>query len=145
MPPEPDRSTLKTDAEADEFRRVWYENSHADIRWSKEQAWKALDGTVILLAAIAAASVSLKWVPFCVFAGMILLAAGLAVIYLLDLHYSAVKSRKWCHDIIRDVKFDRPLPERRFDPEHVLYLAVRIMIVIGAGVLTALIAYGRTT
>lgn len=120
----------------EDWRKTWFENAHSEIRWSKEQGWRALEGSVLLLAGIAAASVSLSGLPVIAIVLMVSAVVVLVAWYMVDLHRSAAKSRKWCDDIVPT----RPGPARTFDPDHRFYLLTRIAVVLVAGGLVVWIA-----
>lgn len=120
----------------DEWRKTWFENAHAEVRWSKEQGWRVLEGSVLLLGGIVAASLSISEFSVVWVAVMVVVVVGFAILYMVDLHRSANKSRRWCAEILPN----GPGPARTFDRDHLFYLLGRIVIVLVAGTLSLWIA-----
>jgi hypothetical protein len=119
----------------DDWVKIWYQTAHSDIRWAKEQGWRALQWTVVLLAGLVAAARQIGSIPQQVFLILIFTVAAFAIFYQADLHKFAKHSRSITEGVLKKVPGRKEnLPKRKFDPDHRLYLIVRIAVILGAAV-----------
>ena len=75
----------------DDWMRVFYQEAHANVTWAKNQGWRALKFSVLLLAAIMAAHDKFDSIALAILA-FLLLVVGAA--YLVSLNAFATQSRE---------------------------------------------------
>ena len=114
----------------DEWVKMWYQLAHSDIRWAKEQGWRALQWTIVLLVALVVAAKQIESMPRWAFVILILLVGFIALWYQLDLHQFAKRSRDFANKLRENIPL--PVPERKADPNHWVYLFIRIIAIVGA-------------
>lgn len=128
----------------DEWRRTWFQNAHSDMRWAKEQGWRALQWILLLLAGMTAAQSQLPALPKALFEALIVLSGVIGAWYLWDLHKFGQSSRDTAEGLVKDVPGrDDYLPRRSKDPHHVRLLIVRLIISLGAAAFGFLIVKNR--
>ncbi len=76
----------------DEWEKLQYQNSISDIRWAKEQSWKAIQWIILLFAAISGLALKLKNEKVLIEI-LSIFVAGIACYYLIDLYNFARKTR----------------------------------------------------
>lgn len=118
--------------------QIWYQLAHSDLQWAKGQSWNGVQWSVLLLAAVFAAS--RERLPIPVWAWY-LLTAFLALAggwWQLDLHDFAKQTRKASEGLVKDLA-ERPamLPSRPRDPHHVRLLIIRLLVILGAALITS--------
>ena len=104
----------------------------SDVRWAKEQGWKVLQWTVLLQAAIYAASTQIGEVPVWVYFVLTLIVAFAASAYLIDLHIFAKKSRTEALTVLPDYV---PWGHSRKRGHHAPYLSLQLAVVVGATII----------
>ncbi len=128
----------------DDWAKIWFQNAHSDMRWAKEQSWRALQWAVVLFAALAAAASKLPDLPTTLFVILALCVAIIAIYYLLDLHWFGRRSRETSERLVREIPGRAEfLPKRHTDPHHYALFVVRIAVVIAALVMTLLLLTER--
>ena len=125
---------------SDEWRRTWFQNAHSDMRWAKEQGWKALQWIILLQAAATAAQSQLGNLDVRVFQGSVAGIGAVGVWYLIDLHLFGRSSRRTAEGLLIAVPGrDKYLPRRTKDRHHVGLLVVRIVITVASTVFALLV------
>jgi hypothetical protein len=118
-----------------DWKKLLVELAWSDIRWAKEQGWKVLQWSIVLLAAVYAASRQLQDIPVGVYILFVVAIGFIAVWYLVDLHTFAKDSRDRFRTLAEGVsELSDVLSPSGFDPDHKLYLAVQILVVSAAAI-----------
>ena len=118
-----------------DWLQVWYGNCHSNIQWAKGQSWNAVQWSVLLLAAISAASK--EYAAVCVWTVFAILIAMASTCWLFDLHSYARRERETASRLVKPLKeVDIYLPKKRVDSNHLRLLVVRVAVVIGAAIAT---------
>ena len=82
--------------EAAEWDRLRYGEALSDLRWAKDQGWRATNWTVALLGGVFFwASRELPGAPACLYTVLVVLIAAPALWWLLTLHDSALATREY--------------------------------------------------
>jgi hypothetical protein len=132
----------------DEWLRAWYAAAHSDIRWDKERSWIVVRWAVVMYPALVGAYVkrlfgqlgseyfALLTVAFALWGGY----------YLIHLHRFAASTRATAKRILETVSgHSRFLPSPRRDQNHLLFLAVQLVLLTAIAIATifALVTLGQ--
>jgi Flp pilus assembly protein TadB len=119
--------------------QIWFQMTQSNIQWAKGQSWNAVQWTVLLIAALFAASVQYTAISACVWVIGALIIAAVSTWWQIDLHLFARSARLTSEGLISSLKErDEYLPKRSGDTHHVTLLVVRIILVWAGAALTIL-------
>ena len=122
-----------------DWLQIWYKNCHSDIQWAKGQSWNAVQWSVVLLAAVFAASQTYTVIPACVWVLFTIAIAAVAIWWSLDLHIFARRTRDTAFGLIKPLReLELYLPKRSADPHHLFLLIARITVLVSAAVVTVI-------
>lgn len=125
------------DPEVVPWLRSLYQLAHSDLRWMKEQGWRVVNWALLLYGAVL--GIAKFFFPQTAPITFILVDGGillLAIYYLVDLYLSEVSTRKTTERIEAQIPEGARLWEARsHDPNHVLYLYIRLSVVVVSFVL----------
>jgi len=127
--------------DADTWLLTLYELSHSDVRWAKEQGWRAVNWAFLLFGALVPlAKILLPQVHLMAFATLVFMLAVLAIGYLTELHLFAAESRRRYVEIQRRVMMDSKLSGVQSSGSLYLgHLAVQL-VAVDVGAVAVLLA-----
>ena len=120
-----------------DWLQVWYTNCHSNIQWAKGQSWNAVQWSILLLAAIFAASKTYTAIPVCIWIAFTVVLAGVSAWWFIDLHQFAQRERNTALNLVKPLEeLEQYIPKRRGDPHHLGLLVVKIIVTISAAIVT---------
>ena len=125
------------DQEVVSWLRSLYQLAHSDLRWMKEQGWRVVNWALLLYGAVL--GIAKYFLPQTTPIIFILVDVGillLAIYYIDNLYHSEVSTRETTTCIGEQIpKKARLWEARSHDPNHVLYLYIRLSVVVVSFVL----------
>ncbi len=125
------------DPERTSWLRTLYQVSHSDIRWAKEQGWRIVNWTLLLFSALLGLAKYLHpQISPITFAYVDAVIVIVAIVYLAELHIWAAGTRRTAAKIEDEIADVTTILERRsHDRNHLFYLGVQLLVVVGACIL----------